>query len=210
VRTISSDLLQDPALMAAFAAGLDAAATSCAVMTDGRLVVSSAEVRRLSLADVLDSSGGPEVPVAGLYVGFSGGLEGHGLMLLPIDEARRLAAGLVEGLIDRDDPLAADDGSGLAPIERSALEEIANVAVSSVLSSLGDELDEQIHPHVPVFVHDMAGAILDSIVTDAARSDGTVFAARTTFTHDGRDSTGVLLVVPRPEDAGGADPADRD
>ena len=84
----------------------------------------------------------------------------------------------------------------MTALERSALEEIANVAVSAVLSRLGDHLGEAIHPTVPVFVYDMAGAVLDAIVSVAAGADEMLFAARTRFAQDGRDATGVLLVVP--------------
>ncbi len=70
------------------------------------------------------------------------------------------------------------------------------MAVSAVLSRLGDHLGETILPTVPVFVCDMAGAVLDAIVSDVAGVDEMLLAARTRFSQDARDATGVLLVVP--------------
>lgn len=194
------DSLDDPALLAAFARGLQGAASSCEQMSGGRVHVSSSEVRRLTATDVLISAGGPEVAVAAVYVGFSGRLSGHAVLMLPADEARSLARIVLDGLTDS--TTGSDDGSvsiataGLTALERSALEEIANVAVSAVLARLGDHLGEVIHPAVPVFVYDMAGAVLDAIVSDAAGVDEMLFAARTRFSQDARDATGVLLVVP--------------
>jgi chemotaxis protein CheC len=194
------DLLDDPALLAAFAGGLEGAALSCRQMSGGRLHVSSSEVRRLSATDVLVSAGGPEVVVAAVYVGFSGRLSGHAVLMLPPDDARSLARIVLGALAEETD--ATDDGSatiataGMTGLERSALEEVANVAVSAVLSRLGDHLGEVIHPTVPAFVVDMAGAVLDAIVSDAAGADEMLFAARTRFSQDDRAATGVLLVVP--------------
>ncbi len=187
------DPLDDPALLEAFADGLDGAVASCEQMCGGRLRVSSSEVRRLSPTDVLISAGGPETAVVAVYVGFSGRLNGHAVLMLPADEARSLARIVLDGLADEgpEDPATA----GMTTLERSALEEVANVAVSAVLSRLGDHLGEVLHPTVPVFAHDMAGAILDAIVS-VADGDELILAARTRFSQDARDATGVLLVVP--------------
>jgi chemotaxis protein CheC len=196
------DPLDDPAVLAAFAGGVDDAASSCREMSGGRMRVSSSEVRRLSATDVLVSAGGPEVLVAAVYVGFSGAISGHAILMLPPADARGLArivlAGLPEetgGLDVGVDPAHIQDG-GLTNLERSALEEVGNVAVSAILSRLGDHLGEPIHPTVPVFVFDMAGAVLDGIVSEAVGPDEMLFAARTRFAQDDRDATGVLLVVP--------------
>ncbi len=189
------DPLDDPALMAAFAGGLLAAASSCHEMSGGHLHVSSSEVRRLTATEVLVSAGGPEVAVAAVYVGFSGPLSGHAVLMLPPVEAQSLARIVLSGL-GTDDGSPSTEAAGMTALERSALEEIANVAVSAVLSRLGDHLGEAIHPTVPVFVYDMAGAVLDAIVSVAAGADEMLFAARTRFAQDGRDATGVLLVVP--------------
>jgi chemotaxis protein CheY-P-specific phosphatase CheC len=114
--------------------------------------------------------------------------------MLPPDEALGLARILLH---DQPAPDAGElDTAGMTALERSAVEEVANVAVSAVLNRLGDHLGEAIHPQVPVFVHDMAGAILDAIVSDVAAADETILAARTRFAQDGRGATGVLLVVP--------------
>jgi chemotaxis protein CheC len=195
--SIQTQPLDDPALRAAFAAGLAKAAVSCAELSGGRLVVSTSEVRRLSADDVLISAGGPEVPVAAVYVGFTGLLNGHAVLMLPADEARSLARIVLDGLAD-DAPgeVPTLEMAGMTPLERSALEEIANIAVSAVLSGLGDHIGDAIHPSVPMFVYDMAGAVLDAIVSDVADRDEMLVAARTRFAQDGRDASGVLLVVP--------------
>ena len=193
---ILRDALDDPAMLAAFAGGLEGAASSCAVMSGGRLHVTSSEVRRLTLSDVLVSAGGPEVAVAAVYVGFSGRLSGHAVLMLPADEARSLARIVLDGLADGSPDDSSIATAGMTALERSALEEVGNVAVSAVLSRLGDHLGESIHPTVPIFVYDMAGAVLDAIVSEAAGVDGMLLAARTRFSQDARDATGVLLVVP--------------
>lgn len=195
VPTDVRDPFRDPALLAAFAMGLKAAATDCTTMSLGRMVVSSSEVRHLSPAEVVMSAGGPEVPVVAVYVGFSGSICGHGVLMLPVADAPHLASAVLDGLTNGVSTSTAD-GSGLTALQRSAIEELANVAISSVLDRLGDQVGSQIHPTVPVFVFDMAGSVLDAIISDVIATDDLVLAARTTFSRDGRDVTGVLLVVP--------------
>lgn len=195
--TSVSDPLHDPAVLAAFAGGLEAAEASCATMSGGRLVVSSSEVRRLSLTDVLVSAGGPETAVAAVYIGFSGPLNGHGLLMLPALDARTLARAVLGDLTDDSGDGEVSD-AGLIAIERSALEEVANVAITAVLNRLGDHFGEPIYPAPPAFVFDMAGAVLDAVVSDVAEGDDSVLAARTRFTQDGRAAAGVLVVLPHP------------
>jgi len=189
--------LDEPALQAAFGAGLERAAISCEAMSGGRLRVTSAEARRLTTTEVLVSAGGAEVAVAAVYVGFSGRLGGHAVLMLPAPDALSLARILVEGLGEgADHGLADEDAAGMTPLERSGFEELTNVAVAGVLGGLGDHLGEAIHPSVPVFVYDMAGAVLDGIVSNVVDADEMLFAARTMFSQDTRDATGVLLVMP--------------
>src|SRR5256885_187183 len=112
--------LDDRALQAAFAAGLDLAATSCETMSGGRLRVTSAEARRLTTADVLVSAGGAEVAVAAVYVGFSGRLAGHAVLMLTAPDALNLARILVDDLgEDADHGTADEDAAGMTPLERS-------------------------------------------------------------------------------------------
>lgn len=193
---ILRDPLANPALLAAFADGLEDAASSCEAMSGGRLHVQTSEVRRLTTTDVLVSAGGPEVAVVAVYVGFSGSLSGHAILMLPVEDARKLARIVLGDLVDGTDDGSAGVRANLTDLERSALEEVGNVAVSAMLSRLGDHLGEAIHPAVPVSVHDMASAVLDAIVSDVVSPDEMVFAARTRFSQDARDATGVLLVVP--------------
>jgi chemotaxis protein CheY-P-specific phosphatase CheC len=165
-------------------------------MSEGRVVVTAAEVCRLSAAEVLVSAGAPEIPVAAVYIGFVGPLHGHGILMLPRDEARSLARIVLGELRPDAGTETTDPLTGLSDLERSTVEEVANVAVSAVLNRLGDHLGAAIHPQVPVFVFDMAGAVLDAIVSDVVGADETIFTARTKFSQDGRDAVGVLLVVP--------------
>jgi chemotaxis protein CheY-P-specific phosphatase CheC len=117
--------------------------------------------------------------------------------MLTAPDALNLARILVDGLgRDVDHGTADEDAAGMTPLERSAFEEFANVTVAGVLGGLGDHVHEAIHPSPPIFVYDMAGSVLDGIVSSVADADEMLFAARTKFSQDTRDASGVLLVVP--------------
>jgi hypothetical protein len=92
---ITVDPLAGPGLLGAFVSGLEAAAESCATMSDHRLAVSSSEVRRLSASDVVVSAGGADSVVVAVYIGFDGALNGHGVLMVSADEAQGIFTRLV-------------------------------------------------------------------------------------------------------------------
>jgi chemotaxis protein CheC len=156
-------------------------------------------LRRCTAADVMAIAGGPEALVLAVYVGITGSLSGHSLLLFAPADAHRLAQILLSGLLgpgelpthDPEDELAFDE------LELSALQEAGNVTISVFLNELGMHLHEPVHPTPPQVVIEMAGAVLDGVLLDLVGEVDQVLAAKTTFSEGGRAIDGTLLVLPR-------------
>jgi chemotaxis protein CheC len=156
-------------------------------------------LRRCSAEDVLAMAGGPESIVLAVYVGITGSLQGHALLLFSPSDAHRLAGILLAGLLgpgelpmeSTTDPLQYDE------LELSALQEAGNVTISAFLNELGMHLHEPVQPTPPQVVIEMAGAVLDAVLLDLVTEADQVLAAKTTFKEGGRAIDGTMFVLPR-------------
>ena len=187
------------AVAAAFARAMGRAGEALGSMSGQIIEVQTPELRRCTAADVMEMAGGPEAVVLAVYVGISGSLTGHALLLFSPDNARRLARILLAGLLGPGRlPLEpATDDLTYDEIELSALCETGNITISSFLNELGARLREPVMPTPPQIVAEMAGAVLDSVLIDLLDEDDQVLAARTTFSEGGRAIDGTLFVLPR-------------
>jgi chemotaxis protein CheC len=190
------------ALSDTFGHGLRRASDALAEMTGHEIIVSAPSVRLCSPADVIEMAGGPDAIVVGIYLGISGSLTGHALLMLPPDGAHHLAQILIDGVAHPANEPGAADGLAFDELSMSALQEVGNVTISAFLNELGTHLAEPVMPSVPQAVVEMAGAILDAVLVDLSLEGDSLLAARAAFI-DGEDAIeGTLLVLPRPESLG--------
>ena len=156
-------------------------------------------LRRCTAADVLAMAGGAESVVLAVYVGITGSLQGHALLLFAPRDAHRLAQILLAGLLgpgelpieSTTDPLSYDE------LELSALQEAGNVTISAFLNELGMHRHDPVQPTPPQIAIEMAGAILDAVLLDLVSDADQVLAAKTSFSEHGRAIDGTLFVLPR-------------
>jgi len=184
-----------------FADALIRAGDALGQMSGQAIRVDAPELRRHTASELLSIAGGPESIVVVVYVAISGPLSGHALLMLEPGDARRLAGLLLEGMAEVEDRTAAE-GELYRPdgLERSALEETGNVVIANFLNAFAPtDLAEAINVSVPESVVEMAGAILDAVLTDLSRQSDQILAARTTFVAGVDEIEGALLVLPRPE-----------
>jgi chemotaxis protein CheC len=184
-----------------FARAMRRAGAALGEMSGREIDVEAPEVRFCRAAGVAEMAGGPEAIVVGVYLGITGSLTGHAVLLLQPDGARRLARLLLDGLTDAPDPAAMGEVSSTAdllPLELSALQEVGNVTLGAFLNEIGRHLEEAVQPTVPVAIVEMAGAILDTILVDLLADTDEFLAARTTFREGDDAIDGTLLVLPRP------------
>lgn len=182
-----------------FARAMMRAGEALGEMSGHELAVSAPDVRFCRPQDVVEMAGGPETVVVAIYLGITGSLQGHAILLLPPDGAHRLAAVLLDGFVSPVDPSVAVEPLVFGELELSALQEVGNVTLGAFLNEIGRHLNEPVQPTVPQAIIEMAGAILDAILLDLVADTDEVLAAKTTFHEGGNVIEGALLVLPRPE-----------
>jgi chemotaxis protein CheC len=158
-------------------------------------------MKRCSAADVLEMAGGAESVVLAIYLGITGSLQGHALLLFAPPDAHRLAQILLAGLLGPGelpfDPTA--DELVFDELEASALQEAGNITISAFLNEIGMHLHEPVQPTPPQLIIEMAGAVLDAVLLDLVTEADQVLAAKTTFSEGGRAIDGTMFVLPRPD-----------
>ncbi len=189
-------------LSSTFARAMTRAGEALGTMSGHQISVSAPSIRRCSAAEVIEMAGGAESVVVGVYVGITGSLTGHAVLLLPPDGARRLSRILLEGFVDPAAEPAADGELAFDEMEFSALQEVGNVTISAFLNELGMHLHEAVQPTVPQALVEMSGAILEAVLMDLIADSDEVLAAQTTFMEGETAVDAAMLVLPRQESLG--------
>ena len=187
----------EQALERTFERAMGAAGRALADMSGQEVQVVATEVARTSARHVVETAGGAGTVVVGIYLGITGSLDGHAVLVLRPDGARQLAALLLEGFAPPCDALLDEGVPAFDELELSALREVGNVTIGAFLNEVGRHLDDPVVPTVPVAVSDMAGAILDGVLADLTTDTDELLAARTTFLNGEDTIEGAVLVLPR-------------
>ncbi|HEX8941048.1 MAG TPA: hypothetical protein VF763_12880 [Candidatus Limnocylindrales bacterium] len=195
---LPAQLAADRLVEVAFRRAMDEAARALGALSGEIVTITEPEIRRGSAADILALAGGPEQVVLAVYAGIAGALDGHALLILPPDDAHRLAAILLLGLLGPGElPIVRGGPFEFDELETSALQEAGNVTISAFLNELGRGLAAPVQPTVPQVVVEMAGAVLDAVLSDLLADRDDLLASRTTFVAGARRVEGTLLVLPR-------------
>jgi len=184
-----------------FARAMKRAGEALGSMSGQVIDVQTPLIKRCSAADVLEMAGGAESVVLAIYLGITGSLQGHALLLFAPPDAHRLAQILLAGLLGPGelpfDPTA--DELVFDELEASALQEAGNITISAFLNEIGMHLHEPVQPTPPQLIIEMAGAVLDAVLLDLVTEADQVLAAKTTFSEGGRAIDGTMFVLPRPD-----------
>lgn len=196
--TLALSPVGESVLTATFSRAMLRAGDALGAMSGQAIRVDVPEVRRCTPDELLEMAGGPGSIAFAVYLGITGSLSGHALLLLPLDGAHRLASVLLEGLLgpgqlpmEELDPMAFDE------LEISVLAEAGNVTISAFLNEIGMHLHEPVMPTPPQTIVEILGAVLDGVLLDLVSECDQLLATRTTFTENGHVLDGAMLVLPR-------------
>jgi chemotaxis protein CheC len=183
------------ALERTFERAMAAAGRALAEMSGQEIQIIATEVVRTTSVRVIESAGGADTLVVGVYLGITGSLTGHAMLVLEPTGARRLAALLLDGFAVPTP--CSPESLDFDEMEISALQEVGNVTIGAFLNEIGRHMDEPVHPTVPVAIADMAGAILDGLLADLTMDSDELLAAHTSFINNGDTIEGAVLVMPQ-------------
>jgi chemotaxis protein CheC len=167
--------------------GTGNAISSLSKITNKRINMELPKVMFLEFKDVHKSIGNPEDMVAGILVTLSGDINGMVMFILNIRTARSLINYFYEK------PTATHEFDEL---DRSALEEMGNILISSYISALGTLINKRIIPSVPTVALDMAAAILSVPAIEFSKVADGVMHIETVFSAGTDQMSGYFLLVP--------------
>ena len=133
------------------------AATALSQLLGREVEISVPGARALPLAQVVDTCGSPEAPVAGVVIVVQGQVQAIVLLLIGATDADALSAllGVVPG----------------SEVADSALREIGNILATAYLNGLAAMTGLEMLPSPPHLSRDMLGAIVSSLVARTSGGD---------------------------------------
>lgn len=177
-------------LTAVAARGAGKAAAGLSELVGEEILLDATGVHTGNSARLLDLVGGPGASVAGVYLSIGDQITGHVMLLFTRDEA----AVLVDQLMGQEPGTTTE----LDEMAQSALGEVGNITAAAFLNELGDTIDCEIHPSPPQVVEEIAGALLDTVLTEVALDGGDMLILETVLTQAGNAVRGFILLTPDP------------
>ncbi len=136
--------------------GANNAAHGFSRMVGRKIHVNSPTAQLVPILNIPEIAGRPDDDAVGIYLRFSGDVDGQIMMIVPLNKALEL----VDLIID----VPPGTTQRLGSLERSALGELGNLCGSFFLNSIASITEAKLQPTPPAVMVDMIGAILDIVV----------------------------------------------
>ncbi len=143
-------------------------------------------------ANICDLLNGPESIVAGLLVGISEDINGYILLVMSKPDAYALTQMLTGETPSEENDSIAD----LSEMQISALKEISNILVGSYLSAIASLTGFTVNASVPELVIDMAGAVMNLLVSAYGNYGDGVLFMETEFATAQQSIFGRFFLIP--------------
>jgi chemotaxis protein CheC len=124
------------------------------------------------LEDILKVPGKEDYIIVGLFLKIFG--EAEGGMLIAFSEEQAMSLGNL--LLGKDDTYQE-----MTEEKESALKETGNILASAYLSALSTFVGFNLIPSVPYFSHDLASAVVDSLITELGQTSDYALVIDTEF-----------------------------
>jgi len=165
------------------------AATSLSKMINKKVTMPVPKVSWVEFSNVADFVGGPENVIVGILVALSGNIQGMMMYLMELESAHQMAEAVLGAPHEGDKVIFSD-------MERSVIEELGNIMVSSYLGSLAGLTNSQIKPSIPYLAVDMANAILSVPAIEFGKMADKVLFIESQLSMDNVDSSGCFILIP--------------
>lgn len=172
--------------------GAGHAATALASMLGDEVNLCVPRAQFCAFNQICDLLDGPENVVAGLLVGISEDIDGYILLVLSRQDAYVLTKMLTGELESGND----DDSGIFSELQMSALMEITNILIGSYLSAISSLTGFSINASVPELVIDMAGAVMNLLVSAYGNYGDGVLFMETEFTTAAQSIYGRFFLIP--------------
>jgi len=185
-----AELLEGPGSARILDRAMAHAAQGLAEMIGQPVDHTPATVKQMALAQVAACAGDPEAPAVGVYLKIESGLVGWALLCMPLDLALHVANRVLQA------PPAA--GARLGRLQKSALAEVGNLALSYFLNAVAEETGAAgaLLPSPPAVIVDMLGVILNLMVGPAVAVSDRLMTVESLFREAGRPEPICFWIAP--------------
>jgi len=190
VAAIKLDHTQADALKELCNIGMGHATTALAQLLGKTIYFDVPKVSQVRLSQAPEIIGSPEETVIGIYLRFSGPINGNIILIFP-----KKSILLLEQIMTRkpSQDLAFDE------YHTSLVKEIGNILVGSYLSVMEGLLKMRLVQSVPWFAFDLASAVIDPILIQLGEdSDEIVVIEAEFYLREGREMRGKFYLLPDP------------
>ena len=129
----------------------------------------------------------PESVVTGVYLPISGDTQGASLLIFP----EKVSYLLCDMLMNREPGTTLK----LNEYDKSALNEVGNIILGSILTVLSNNLKLKMIEHMPNFCQDMLGALVDQVIVQFIQKSEEVLIAELVFHFTGNEVKGYVLLI---------------
>ncbi|HEX2952786.1 MAG TPA: chemotaxis protein CheC [Bacillota bacterium] len=171
--------------------GAGHAATVLSQMLNQRVEMTVPRISILPLGEVCENIGGSELPMVGVFMRVFGDAPSNLLYLYPREGALTLAD-MIIGRPKRPSIV-------LGEIEGSALKEIANILTGAYIYALSAFTNLNMITSVPGLAFDMAGAILNSVLSTFGNESDYALVIETQLQVEDVNASGHFFLVPDPD-----------
>lgn len=176
--------------------GAGNAATALASMLGHTIKMSVPNVKLVPFSEIPNIIGGPELVIVGGMVEFTGDLTGYLILVLGLEQAKRMISALFGTTSGTNETPGPDDFNEM---EHSALNEIMNILSGSYLSAIGEFTRLKIIPSIPYMCVDMVGAVLSIIAVEYGKYSDNVLFFETKFSDESKETLGNFFLAPNQE-----------
>ena len=165
------------------------AATALSKMINKKVTMPVPIVSWVDFKNVADFVGGPENVIVGILVALSGNIQGMMMYLMELDAAHATTE-IILGTPSTGDKYTFGE------MERSVIEEVGNIMISSYLGSLAGLTNSQIKPSIPFMSVDMANAILSVPAAEFGKMADKILFIESKISVENVQSSGCFVLVP--------------
>ena len=160
------------------------AATALSTLLNKKIDMRVPNVEMMTFDEMMETSGGAENVVVGIFLRIEGDVEGSMFFILPTTQANQFIRHLIH------DPTFDFNQPPFSEIGLSAMQELGNILSGSYLSALSDFTGLKLYPTVPGLSIDMFGAIISIGLIELSQVSDHVIVINTTIFDELSDYVG--------------------
>lgn len=183
--------LQLDALREVGGIGAGHAATALSQLVDRAVRLEVPTIEIVDVSAVPRLFGSPEQLVSAVYVRLVGDI-GGGVLFIATREAGLELVDLMHGR-------TLGTTTSFGSREEALLAHIAGILISAYLAAIARMADLDVLPSSPTIAFDMAGALLEALVSEVGMRAQEAVLVRTSFSHEGDTVEAAIFFVPDPD-----------